>query len=435
MANIVAIVGRPNVGKSTLFNRLVQKRQAIVDDVSGVTRDRHYGKSDWVGKEFTVIDTGGYIVGSDDSFEVEIRKQVELAIEEANVILLVVDNQTGLTDMDKEVANLLRRSEKPVMLVVNKVDSNKTLADSYEFYELGFEHFFNISAITGSGTGELLDEVVKHFDETAYEDPYEGLPKVAIVGRPNAGKSTLTNALLGEERNIVTDIAGTTRDSIETHYKKFGHEFVLIDTAGLRKKGKVSEDLEFYSVMRAVRVVEDSDVCVLVVDATRGLESQDLNILFLAQRNRKGVVILINKWDLIDKETNTMKEFEDNIKKRIEPFVDVPILFVSALTKQRVHKTVETIMMVNENRNRRIKTSKLNDLMLPIIEATPPPAIKGKYIKIKYVTQLPTRTPQFAFFANLPQYVKEPYKRFIENQLRKNFNFTGVPIEIYFRQK
>lgn len=435
MANIVAIVGRPNVGKSTLFNRLVQKRQAIVDDVSGVTRDRHYGKSDWVGKEFTVIDTGGYIVGSDDSFEVEIRKQVELAIEEANVILLVVDNQTGLTDMDKEVANLLRRSEKPVMLVVNKVDSNKTLADSYEFYELGFEHFFNISAITGSGTGELLDEVVKHFDETAYEDPYEGLPKVAIVGRPNAGKSTLTNALLGEERNIVTDIAGTTRDSIETHYKKFGHEFVLIDTAGLRKKGKVSEDLEFYSVMRAVRVVEDSDVCVLVIDATRGLESQDLNILFLAQRNRKGVVILINKWDLIDKETNTMKEFEDNIKKRIEPFVDVPILFVSALTKQRVHKTVETIMMVNENRNRRIKTSKLNDLMLPIIEATPPPAIKGKYIKIKYVTQLPTRTPQFAFFANLPQYVKEPYKRFIENQLRKNFNFTGVPIEIYFRQK
>lgn len=435
MANIVAIVGRPNVGKSTLFNRLVQKRQAIVDDVSGVTRDRHYGKSDWVGKEFSVIDTGGYIVGSDDSFEVEIRKQVELAIEEANVILLVVDNQTGLTDMDKEVANLLRRSEKPVMLVVNKVDSNKTLADSYEFYELGFEHFFNISAITGSGTGELLDEVVKHFDETAYEDPYEGLPRVAIVGRPNAGKSTLTNALLGEERNIVTDIAGTTRDSIETHYNKFGHEFVLIDTAGLRKKGKVSEDLEFYSVMRAVRVVEDSDVCVLVIDATRGLESQDLNILFLAQRNRKGVVILINKWDLIDKETNTMKEFEDNIKKRIEPFVDVPILFVSALTKQRVHKTVETIMMVNENRNRRIKTSKLNDLMLPIIEATPPPAIKGKYIKIKYVTQLPTRTPQFAFFANLPQYVKEPYKRFIENQLRKNFNFTGVPIEIYFRQK
>lgn len=435
MANIVAIVGRPNVGKSTLFNRLVQKRQAIVDDVSGVTRDRHYGKSDWVGKEFSVIDTGGYIVGSDDSFEVEIRKQVELAIEEANVILLVVDNQTGLTDMDKEVANLLRRSEKPVMLVVNKVDSNKTLADSYEFYELGFEHFFNISAITGSGTGELLDEVVKHFDETAYEDPYEGLPRVAIVGRPNAGKSTLTNALLGEERNIVTDIAGTTRDSIETHYKKFGHEFVLIDTAGLRKKGKVSEDLEFYSVMRAVRVVEDSDVCVLVVDATRGIESQDLNILFLAQRNRKGLVILVNKWDLIDKETNTMKEFENKIKKKIEPFVDVPILFVSALTKQRVHKTVETIMMVNENRNRRIKTSKLNDLMLPIIEATPPPAIKGKYIKIKYVTQLPTRTPQFAFFANLPQYVKEPYKRFIENQLRKNFNFTGVPIEIYFRQK
>lgn len=435
MANIVAIVGRPNVGKSTLFNRLVQKRQAIVDDVSGVTRDRHYGKSDWVGKEFTVIDTGGYIIGSDDSFEVEIRKQVELAIDEANVILLVVDNQIGLTDMDKEVANLLRRSEKPVMLVVNKVDSNKNLADSYEFYELGFEHFFNISAITGSGTGELLDEVVSHFKETTFEDPYEGLPRVAIVGRPNAGKSTLINVLLDEERNIVTDIAGTTRDSIETLYKKFGHEFVLIDTAGLRKKGKVNEDLEFYSVMRAVRVVEESDVCVLVVDATRGFESQDLNILFLAQRNRKGVIVLVNKWDLIDKETKTMKEFEEKIRKKIEPFVDVPILFISALTKQRVHKTVETIMMVNENRNRRIKTSKLNDLMLPIIEATPPPAIKGKYIKIKYVTQLPTRTPQFAFFANLPQYIKEPYKRFIENQLRNNFDFKGVPIEVYFRQK
>lgn len=435
MSNIVAIVGRPNVGKSTLFNRLIQKRQAIVDDVSGVTRDRHYGKSDWIGKDFTVIDTGGYIVGSDDTFEVEIRKQVELAIDEANVILFMVDNQVGLTDMDKEVAQLLRKSKKPVLLVVNKVDTNKNLDDSYEFYNLGFEKFYTISSISGSGTGELLDEVVTHFDDTEYEDPFEGLPRVAIVGRPNAGKSTLTNALLGEERNIVTDIAGTTRDSIETLYNKFGHEFVLIDTAGMRKKGKVNEDLEFYSVMRAVRVVEDCDVCVLMVDATRGVESQDLNILFLAQRNRKGLVILVNKWDLVEKETNTMKAFEEEIKKKIAPFTDVPILFISALTKQRVHKTVETIMRVNDNRNRRIKTSKLNELMLPIIDATPPPAIKGKYIKIKYVTQLPTRTPQFAFFANLPQYVKEPYKRFIENQLRKNFDFSGVPIEIYFRQK
>lgn len=435
MSNIVAIVGRPNVGKSTLFNRLLQKRQAIVDDVSGVTRDRHYGKSDWNGKEFSVIDTGGYIIGSDDSFEAEIRKQVELAVDEANVILFMVDNQVGLTEMDKEVAQLLRKSKKPVLLVVNKVDSNKNLDDSYEFYNLGFEQFFTISSMTGSGTGELLDEVISHFEDTEFIDPFEGLPRVTIVGRPNAGKSTLTNALLGEERNIVTDIAGTTRDTIETHYNKFGQEFVLIDTAGIRKKGKVSEDLEFYSVMRAIRSIEDSDVCVLMVDATRGLEAQDLNILFLAERNRKGVIIVINKWDLVEKETNTMKEFEAEIRNKIAPFTDVPIVFTSAITKQRVHKLVEVIMEVNENRNRRIKTSQLNELMLPIIEVSPPPAIKGKYIKIKYVTQLPTRTPQFAFFANLPQYVKEPYKRFIENQLRKNFDFTGVPIDVYFRQK
>ena len=435
MSNIIAIVGRPNVGKSTLFNRLVQKRQAIVDDVSGVTRDRHYGKSDWNGQEFTVIDTGGYIVGSDDAFEVEIRKQVELAIDEANVILFMVDNQVGLTDMDKEVAQLLRKSKKPVLLVVNKVDSNKNIDDTYEFYNLGIEKFYTISSQSGSGTGELLDEAITYFEQNDHKDPFEGLPRVAIVGRPNAGKSTLTNALLDEERNIVTDIAGTTRDSIETLYNKFGHEFVLIDTAGMRKKGKVSEDLEFYSVMRAVRAVEECDVCVLMIDAQRGIEAQDLNILFLAERNRKGVVILVNKWDLVEKETNTMKAYEAEIRKKIAPFNDVPILFISALTKQRVHKTVEVIMEVNENRNRRIKTSKLNELMLPIIEITPPPAIKGKYIKIKYVTQLPTRTPQFAFFANLPQYVKEPYKRFIENQLRKNFDFSGVPIEIYFRQK
>lgn len=435
MANIVAIVGRPNVGKSTFFNRLVQKRQAIVDNVSGVTRDRHYGKSDWNGQEFTVIDTGGYIIGSDDTFEVEIRKQVELAIEESNVILFMVDNQVGLTDMDKEVAQLLRKSKKPVLLVVNKVDSNKNIDDTYEFYNLGFEQFFTVSSQSGSGTGELLDEVITHFEQGEHKDPFEGLPRVAIVGRPNAGKSTLTNALLDEERNIVTDIAGTTRDSIETLYNKFGHEFVLIDTAGMRKKGKVSEDLEFYSVMRAVRAVEECDVCVLMIDATRGIEAQDLNILFLAERNRKGIVILVNKWDLVEKETNTMKAYEAEIRNRIAPFNDVPILFISALTKQRVHKTVEIIMEVNENRNRRIKTSRLNELLLPIMEITPPPAIKGKYIKIKYVTQLPTRTPQFAFFANLPQYVKEPYKRFIENQLRKHFHFTGVPIEIYFRQK
>lgn len=435
MSNIVAIVGRPNVGKSTLFNRLVQKRQAIVDDTSGVTRDRHYGRTDWNGVEFSIIDTGGYVVGSEDTFEEEIRKQVELAIDEANVILFVVDNQVGLTDMDKEVGNLLRRTKKPTFLVVNKVDTNKNLDDSYEFYTLGFEKMYTIAAMSGSGTGDLLDDVVNSFETKEYVDKFEGLPRIAIVGRPNAGKSTLINALLGEERNIVTDIAGTTRDSIETLYNKFGHEFVLVDTAGLRKKGKVSEDLEFYSVMRAVRTIEECDVCVLVVDATRGIESQDLNILYLAERNRKGVVILINKWDMVEKETNTMRDFENMIKNKIAPFTDVPILFISALEKQRIHKAIEVFMQVNENRNRRIKTSKLNEMMLPLIEITPPPAYKGKYIKIKYVTQLPTKTPQFAFFANLPQYIREPYKRFIENHLRKEFDFSGVPIEVYFRKK
>ncbi len=435
MSNIVAIVGRPNVGKSTFFNRMIQKRQAIVDDTSGVTRDRHYGKSDWNGKEFTVIDTGGYVVGSDDTFEEEIRKQVELAIDEANVILFMVDNQVGLTDMDKEVGNLLRRTKKPTFLVVNKVDTNKNLDDSYEFYNLGFEKMYTIAAMSGSGTGELLDDVVDCFTEERHIDPFEGLPKITIVGRPNAGKSTLINALLGEERNIVTDIAGTTRDSIETLYNKFGHEFVLVDTAGMRKKGKVSEDLEFYSVMRSVRAIEECDVCVLVIDAERGIEAQDLNILYLAERNRKGVVILINKWDLLEKETNTMKEYKDAILKRIAPFTDVPVLFISALTKQRVLKAVDTFIEVYENRSRRIKTSKLNETLLPIIEITPPPAVKGKYIKIKYVTQLPTKTPQFAFFCNLPQYIRDPYKRFIENQLRKEFNFEGVPVEVYFRKK
>ena len=435
MSNIVAIVGRPNVGKSTFFNRMIQKRQAIVDDTSGVTRDRHYGKSDWNGKEFTVIDTGGYVVGSDDTFEEEIRKQVELAIDEANVILFMVDNQVGLTDMDKEVGNLLRRTKKPTFLVVNKVDTNKNIDDTYEFYNLGFEKMYTIAAMSGSGTGELLDDVVDTFTEEEHIDPFEGLPKITIVGRPNAGKSTFINALLGEERNIVTDIAGTTRDSIETLYNKFGHEFVLVDTAGMRKKGKVSEDLEFYSVMRSVRAIEECDVCVLMIDAERGIEAQDLNILYLAERNRKGVVILVNKWDLLEKETNIMKEYKDAILKRIAPFTDVPVLFISALTKQRVLKAVDTFIDVHENRSRRIKTSKLNETLLPIIEITPPPAVKGKYIKIKYVTQLPTKTPQFAFFCNLPQYIRDPYKRFIENQLRREFDFEGVPIEVYFRKK
>lgn len=436
MANIVAIVGRPNVGKSTLFNRLLQRREAIVDSVSGVTRDRHYGKSDWNGREFTVIDTGGYIEGSEDVFEGEIRKQVELAIDEATVIVFVVDNQVGVTDMDKRVALLLQqKTNKPVFLAVNKVDSNKNIMDAVEFYELGFEKYYTISATSGSGTGDLLDNLVRAFPEDEHTDPFEGLPKITIAGRPNVGKSTFTNALLGVERNIVTDIAGTTRDSIETLYSKFDKKFVLIDTAGMRKKRKVEEDLEFYSVMRSINAIEDCDVCILMIDAERGVESQDMKIFNLAQRNRKGVVILINKWDTVEKETNTMRDMEKAVKKRIAPFTDVPIIFISALTKQRIHKAVETAIQVYENRKRRVKTSQLNDILLPIVKATPPPAIKGKYIKIKYITQLPTPTPQFALFANLPQYVKEPYKRFVENQLRQHFDFCGVPLQIYFRQK
>ncbi|PQL95501.1 ribosome biogenesis GTPase Der [Apibacter adventoris] len=435
MANIIALVGRPNVGKSTLFNRLLQKKEAIVDSISGVTRDRHYGKSDWNGIDFTVIDTGGYITGSEDIFEGEIRKQVQLAIEEASAIVFLVDVTEGVTDMDYEVANLLRRTTKPVFLVVNKVDNAMLENDALEFYSLGFDKYYTIAGMTGSGTGDLLDDIVNIFKDENYVDPFEGLPRVTIVGRPNVGKSTLTNALLENERNIVTDISGTTRDSIETLYDKFGYKFVLIDTAGIRKKTKVNENIEFYSVMRSIRSIEDSDVVVLLVDATQGWEKQDMNILYLAQKSRKGIVIVVNKWDLVSKETNTLKHFEHNIRTKIAPFTDVPIIFVSALTKQRVYKTVEYIMRVYENRNRKIKTSKLNEIMLPIIEATPPPSIKGKYIKIKYCTQLPTHTPQFAFFANLPQYIKEPYKRFIENQLRKNFDFTGVPIEVYFRQK
>ena len=435
MSNIVAIVGRPNVGKSTLFNRLLERREAIVDSTAGVTRDRHYGKSDWNGVEFTVIDTGGYEVNTEDVFQEEISKQVQLAIDEATSIVFMLNVEEGLTDTDYEIYEKLRRSNKPVYITVNKVDSAKEELAATEFYQLGIEEYFTLSSATGSGTGELLDKIVKDFPTTDYKDPFEGLPKITIAGRPNVGKSTLTNALLDVERNIVTDVAGTTRDSIQTLYNKFGHEFVLVDTAGMRRKSKVNEDLEFYSVMRSIRSIEYSDVVIIMVDATLGWESQDMNILGLAQKNRKGIVILVNKWDLVEKETNTTRDFEAAIRHKIGQFSDIPILFVSALTKQRILKAVEMAMQVYEDRKKKIKTSKLNEVMLPVFEATPPPAIKGKYIKIKYCVQLPTPSPQFVFFCNLPQYVKEPYKRFTENQLRKHFGFTGVPIEVYFRQK
>jgi len=436
MSNIVAIVGRPNVGKSTFFNRLIQRRDAIVDSISGVTRDRNYGKSEWNGKEFSVIDTGGYIKGSDDVFEAEIRKQVELAIDEADAILFLVDVEEGITPMDNEVANLLRRISKPVILVVNKVDNAARAQDAFEFYNLGLGEFITMSGTSGSGTGEVLDKVVEVLPEL--EEPDEGaeeLPRFAVVGRPNAGKSSIINALIGEDRFMVTDIAGTTRDAIDTKYNRFGFEFNLVDTAGIRRKAKVKEDLEFYSVMRSVRAIEHADVCILVVDATRGFEGQDQNIFWLAEKNRKGIVILINKWDLVEKETMTARDYEKKIREVIAPFTDVPILFVSALTKQRLLKALETAVQVFENRKQRIATSKLNETMLSVIENYPPPAIKGKHIKIKYCMQLPTPTPQFVFFANLPQYVKEPYKRFVENKLREIYNFEGVPIDIYFRQK
>ncbi|SHJ16798.1 GTP-binding protein [Cruoricaptor ignavus] len=435
MSNIVAIVGRPNVGKSTLFNRLLERREAIVDSTSGVTRDRHYGKSDWNGVEFTVIDTGGYEVNTGDIFQEEIDKQVELAVDEATSIIFLVNVEEGLTETDKEMFRMLRQSGKPFYTVVNKVDSAKEELPATEFYQLGIEKYYTISSATGSGTGELLDDIVKDFPTTDYTDPFEGLPRITIAGRPNVGKSTLTNALLDAERNIVTDIAGTTRDSIETLYNKFGHEFVLVDTAGMRRKARVKEDLEFYSVMRSVRAIEHSDVVIIMVDATQGWESQDMNIFGIAQRNRKGIVILVNKWDLVEKETNTMRDFEKGIREKLGQFQDIPILFVSAKNKQRILKAVETAMEVYENRSKKIKTSQLNEVMLPIFEENPPPALKGKYIKIKYCVQLGTPSPQFVFFCNLPQYVKEPYKRFTENQLRKNFGFTGVPLEVYFRQK
>ena len=436
MNSIVAIVGRPNVGKSTLFNRLVQRREAIVDSVSGVTRDRHYGKSDWNGKEFSVIDTGGYSVGSDDIFEGEIRKQVNLAIDEADIIVFVVNVEDGITPMDAEVAKLLRKVKKPIFTVVNKVDNAMREPDAVEFYNLGLGDYFTIASINGSGTGDLLDALAEKMPAPEEFDlEKEELPRFAVVGRPNAGKSSFINALIGEDRNIVTNIAGTTRDSIDTKYNRFGFDFNLVDTAGIRKKSRVKEDLEFYSVMRAVRSIEYSDVIVLVVDATRGFEGQDQNIFWLAEKNKKGVVILINKWDLIEKETNTMRDFEAMVRKQIEPFTDVPIVFISALTKQRLFKAIETAVEVFENRKNKIPTSKLNDAMLNIVKSYPPPATKGKFVKIKYCMQLPTPTPQFAFFCNLPQYVREPYKRFIENKLREMYSFTGIPITIYFRQK
>ncbi len=434
MGNIVAIVGRPNVGKSTFFNRLIQRREAITDAVSGVTRDRHYGKSDWNGKEFSLIDTGGYVKGSDDVFEAEIDKQVELAIEEADAIVFMVDVETGLTGMDEEVAMLLRKSKKPFFLAVNKVDSATRENDAVEFYSLGVEKYYTLSSNNGSGTGELLDDLVKALPEKEEEEESE-LPRFAVVGRPNAGKSSFINTLIGEERYIVTDIAGTTRDSIDTKYNRFGFEFNLVDTAGIRRKTKVKEDLEFYSVMRSVRAIEHCDVMILILDATRGFDGQVQNIFWLAQRNNKGVVILVNKWDLVEKETNTVKNFEKHIRQECEPFTDVPIVFMSVLNKQRIYKAIETAVEVYKNRSKRIKTSKLNDVLLPIIQATPPPQYKGKYVKIKFITQLPMPYPTFAFFANLPQYVKDPYKRFLENKLRENFDFTGVPVKIYLRKK
>ena len=433
MHSIVAIVGRPNVGKSTLYNRLIGERQAIIDDISGVTRDRQYGQSDWNGKVFTVVDTGGFVRNSDDVFEAAIRDQVTIAIEEAAVILFMVDVTTGITDLDEEITQMLRRTDKPVLLVVNKVDNHARLLEANEFWGLGFDETFFLSSLTGSGTGEVLDAVAEKIEN--YEPIENDIPKFAIVGQPNVGKSSLTNALLGEERNIVTDIAGTTRDSIHTKYDKFGKEFYLIDTAGMRKKAKVHENLEFYSVMRAIKSIEEADVCLIMIDAQTGVEAQDLAILGIAQKRNKGIVILVNKWDLVDKETNSARDMEKEIKDRIAPFNDIPIVFVSATEKQRIFKAIEVGLEVFENRSRKITTSKLNEVMLEAIERYGPPAHRGKFIKIKYVTQLPTYWPAFAFFCNHPKHIKENYKNYLENQLRKNFNFTGVPISIFFRKK
>jgi len=433
MSNIIAIVGRPNVGKSTLFNRLTESRKAIVDDFSGVTRDRHYGVAEWTDKNFTVIDTGGYVANSEDVFEAAIREQVVIAIEEATVLLFMVDVTTGITHLDDEIAALLRRSKKPVFIVVNKVDNTALENEAAVFYGFGLGEIYSISSMTGSGTGDLLDDVIKHFEDEAEDE--DNLPKLTIVGRPNVGKSSLINALIGKERNIVTPIAGTTRDSIHIHYNQFGHEFMFIDTAGLRKKTKVKENIEFYSVMRTIKALEEADVVLLMVDAVEGLEAQDVNIFHLAEKNKKGIVILVNKWDLIEKNNQTVKVFEEQIRTKLQPFTDVPIVFVSALNKQRIFQAIETALEVYKNRAKKVPTSKLNDIMLPIIENYPPPSNKGKFIKVKYATQINATSPMFAFFCNLPQYIKEPYKRFIENKLREHFDFKGVPIQIYFRQK
>ena len=433
--SLVAIVGRPNVGKSTLFNRLVGHRQAIVDETAGTTRDRHYGKTDWNGKEFSIIDTGGYAVNTDDIFEDDIRRQVMLAIDEADLILFMVEVKTGVTDLDMMMADVLRRSGKKVIVVCNKVDNYDLIYQSHEFYSLGLGDIFCISSMSGSGTGDLMDEILKQLPEDTKAEEMEDLPRITIVGRPNVGKSSLTNALLGEERNIVTNIAGTTRDSIHTRYNKYGMDFYLVDTAGMRKKGKEMEDLEFYSVMRSIRAIENSDVCILMLDAQQGLESQDLNIHNLTVRNRKGCVIVVNKWDLIEKESNTMKEWREFLEKKLAPFNDIPIIFTSVLNKQRILEVLQQAIRVYNSRRRRVPTSELNDYILPIIEDYPPASTKGKYIRIKYATQLPTPTPQFAFFVNLPQYIKESYRRYLENKMREQWDFSGVPIQIYFRQK
>jgi GTP-binding protein len=435
MSNIIAIVGRPNVGKSTLFNRFTESTTAIVKEVSGVTRDRIYGRGEWNGIPFSVIDTGGYVRGSDDIFEGEIRKQVEIAIDEANVIVFVVDVTTGIVDLDEAVAGMLRKCKKKVYIVANKVDNTQRYGLSSEFWSFGLGDVYDMSAANGSGTGELLDDIVKNFDKDSVLEDESDLPRIAIVGKPNVGKSSFVNAITGQERNIVTNISGTTRDAINSRYKAFGFDFILVDTAGIRKKAKVTEDIEYYSTLRSVRTIEGSDVCVFMIDATEGLQKQDLNIYYIIEKNHKGVVVLVNKWDLVEKDHTTMLQYEEKLREELSPYNDVPIIFTSTITKQRIHKALETAMEVYQNRITKIPTSELNDLMLPIIEATPPPSVKGKYVKIKYITQIPTHAPAFAFFCNLPQYIPDSYKRFLENKIRENFNFTGIPIRIFFRKK
>jgi len=434
MSNIVAIVGRPNVGKSTLFNRLIESRQSIVEEMSGVTRDRVYGKGEWIGYEFSVIDTGGYVQGSDDIFEDEIRKQVEIAIDEASVIVFVVDVTTGITDLDDSVADMLRRSKKKVFVVANKVDNTQRVGLSSEFWSFGVGDVYDISAVNGSGTGDLLDDIVKEFPTKTIEND-DDLPRFAIVGKPNVGKSSLVNALLNQNRNIVTPISGTTRDAVNTRYNAFGFDFMLIDTAGIRKKAKVHEDIEYYSVLRSVRTIESADVCIFMIDATEGVQKQDLTIFYMCEKNHKGVVVLVNKWDLIEKDHKSTKEFEEKIRNQLAPFNDVPIIFTSALTKQRIHRSLEEAMRVYNNRIKKIPTSKLNEVMQEVMEMNPPPSVKGKYIKIKFVSQLPTHAPAFAFFCNLPQYIRDDYKRFLENKLREHFDFEGVPVRVFFRKK